>query len=162
MSKHPLTTTREAARQHTEHSRALCTLQNERGTIAVPVAVKLLLPAAVAGAAAAVTTAERMSPLALEPSLLVSWTLLTLAAISAAVIGKIGLGMLRAYYILRIRAGERGMHVHCWCWVCHIIVGRLLDKPACTTAVGSLRLGLEQAVTLSSKYERRVLILWIV
>lgn len=28
------------------------------------------------------------------------------AALSAAVIGKVGLGMLRAYYILRVRAGE--------------------------------------------------------
>lgn len=42
----------------------------------------------------------------LSPSL-VLWTLtMTVVAVAAAVIGKVGLGMLRAYYILRVRAGE--------------------------------------------------------
>ncbi|CAN0470133.1 unnamed protein product, partial [Ectocarpus sp. 8 AP-2014] len=36
---------------------------------------------------------------------LASWTLVALAALSAATLGKVGLGMLRAYYILRVRAG---------------------------------------------------------
>ncbi|CAM9237029.1 unnamed protein product, partial [Ectocarpus sp. 12 AP-2014] len=36
---------------------------------------------------------------------LASCTLVALAALSAATLGKVGLGMLRAYYILRIRAG---------------------------------------------------------
>eukprot|EP00903_Cladosiphon_okamuranus_P014695 g13621.t1 len=34
-----------------------------------------------------------------------SWTAMTLAVLLAAVIGKTGLGVLRAYYILRVRAG---------------------------------------------------------
>lgn len=62
-----------------------------------------------------------MSSLDLEPYLLVSWTLMTLAVVSAAVMGKVCLGMLRAYYILRVRAGERSLHVYCcWFWVCLI------------------------------------------
>ncbi|CAM9273988.1 unnamed protein product [Ectocarpus sp. 4 AP-2014] len=36
---------------------------------------------------------------------LASWTLVALAALSAITLGKVGLGMLRAYYILRVRAG---------------------------------------------------------
>ncbi|CAM9570341.1 unnamed protein product [Pylaiella littoralis] len=45
-----------------------------------------------------------MGALTLEPSL-AAWILMTLAAFSASLIGKVGLGMLRAYYILRVRAG---------------------------------------------------------
>lgn len=36
----------------------------------------------------------------------VSWTAMTLAVVVAAVVGKTGVGVLRAYYILRVRAGE--------------------------------------------------------
>ena len=37
---------------------------------------------------------------------MISWGVMTLAVALAAVIGKTGLGVLRAYYILRVRAGE--------------------------------------------------------
>lgn len=36
----------------------------------------------------------------------VSWTVMTLVVVFAAAVGKTGLGVLRAYYILRVRAGE--------------------------------------------------------
>lgn len=42
----------------------------------------------------------------LAESCLAAWTLMTLVVFSTAVIGKVGLGMLRAYYILRVRAGK--------------------------------------------------------
>ena len=41
-----------------------------------------------------------------EQHSVVSWGVMTLAVALAAVIGKTGLGVLRAYYILRVRAGE--------------------------------------------------------
>lgn len=47
----------------------------------------------------------RMGLLNLELSL-AEWALITLAAVLAAAVGKVGLGVLRAYYILRVRAGE--------------------------------------------------------
>ncbi len=47
----------------------------------------------------------RMGLLNLELSL-AAWALITLAALLAAALGKAGLGVLRAYYILRVRAGE--------------------------------------------------------
>lgn len=47
----------------------------------------------------------RMDLIAQEHSV-VSWTVMTLVAVLAAVIGKTGVGVLRAYYILRVRAGE--------------------------------------------------------
>lgn len=45
---------------------------------------------------------------------MVSWGVMTLAVALAAVIGKTGLGVLRAYYILRVRAGEYQL---CFCVV---------------------------------------------
>lgn len=47
----------------------------------------------------------RMDLIAQEHSV-VSWTAMTLAVVVAAVVGKTGVGVLRAYYILRVRAGE--------------------------------------------------------
>lgn len=44
----------------------------------------------------------------------VSWTVMTLAVVLAAVIAKTGLGVLRAYYILRVRAGEYQLYCRCW------------------------------------------------
>lgn len=44
----------------------------------------------------------------------VLWTVMTLAVVLAAVVGKTGLGVVRAYYILRVRAGE--WLAHCCAW----------------------------------------------
>lgn len=60
-------------------------------------------------------------------SCLATWALVTLAALSAAVIGKVGLGMLRAYYILRVRARERQCLAS--------VVPGVMDACTCCTAV---------------------------